>query len=128
MYRLAEERLSFLNDMLLQGEYYLSQDKDAEAKEMEQQREREQHLEEQRQRELAEKMKRDEEENRKKTEAREAFYDNLKKNQSYELNLQAKQKKTAARRNTADAAEDGAIDDADMDNDSGTNDRFGMDN
>ena len=128
MYRLAEERLSFLNDMLLQGEYYLSQDKDAEAKEMEQQREREQHLEEQRQREQAEKMKRDEEENRKKTEAREAFYDNLKKNQSYELNLQAKQKKTAARRNTADAAEDGAIDDADMDNDSGTNDRFGMDN
>jgi len=105
MCRVAEARLTYLNEMLQNSEFYLMHDKKQEEAERELRLERERVAEEQRQRELQEAQIRREDELRKRKEATEAFYQNQMVLEGYELNL-AKPIKAKGRK-TADGALEG---------------------
>ena len=104
MSRVAESRLTYLNEMLQNSEFYLMHDKKQEEAENELRRERDRLAEEARLNELQENNTKREEEMKRRKEATEAFYANQKGLDSIELNL-VKAEKKKARKNPDEPAD-----------------------
>ena len=77
MCRVAEDRLTYLNEMLQSSEFYLDHDRKQEREENEKVRMNEMAAEEQRLKEQREKLAKEEEKDMKRKAATEAFYNNM---------------------------------------------------
>ena len=98
MCRVAEDRLTYLNEMLQSSEFYLDHDRKQEQAENEKQRQLEEQAAEQRIRDLQAEQAKNEDEKQKRKQATEAFYENMKKLNQEDLNLSAKPKKSGKKR------------------------------